>query len=88
MSKRYGTPRAGSTAAIAINNAFNLLSVLYARIYFPTFSNGLKEIAGYLGFHWSGPVASGLEAIVWRYRWEASKDPGEKQGLLDYNRQD
>ena len=64
------------------------LSFVFARIYFPTFSNGLKEIAGYLGFQWSGSPASGLEAIVWRHRWEASRDPAEKQALLDYNRQD
>ena len=30
----------------------------------------------------------GLEAIVWRHRWEASKDLCEKQALLDYNRED
>ena len=48
----------------------------------------LKEIAGYLGFRWSGSPASGLEAIVWRHRWEASRDPTVKQALLDYNRQD
>src|SRR5262249_51138106 len=55
---------------------------------FPTYSNGLKEIAGYLGFRWSDSPASGLEAIAWRLRWEASKDPAVKQALHDYNRQD
>jgi predicted RecB family nuclease len=88
MCERYGGPREASTAATAINNAVNLLSSVFARIYFPTFSNGLKEIATYLGFRWSGSPASGLEAIVSRHRWESSKDPGEKQALLDYNRQD
>ena len=88
MCERYGTPREGSTAAIAIKKALNLLSVIFARIYFPTFSNGLKEIASYLGFRWSGSPASGLEAVVWRHRWETSRDRGEKQALLDYNRQD
>jgi predicted RecB family nuclease len=88
MSERYGVPREGSTAATAIKDALNLLSFIFARIYFPTFSNGLKEIASYLGLHWSGSPASGLESIVWRCRWEASKDEGEKQALLDYNRED
>src|SRR4029077_15596662 len=58
------------------------------RVYFPTLSNGLKNIAGYLGFQWSGSPASGLEAIVWRHRWEGSRDPAKKQALLDYNRED
>ena len=88
MCERHGGPREGSAAAIAIAHATNLLSLIYARIYFPTFSNGLKDIAGYLGFQWSGAPASGLEAIVWRRRWEASRDYAERQALLDYNRQD
>ena len=88
MRERHGGPREGSAAATAIEHAVNLLSFVFAHIYFPTFSNGLKEIAGYLGFRWSGSPASGLEAIVWRHRWEASRDPAEKQALLDYNRED
>jgi predicted RecB family nuclease len=88
MCQRHGGPREGSGVAIAIAHPINLLSLIYARIYFPTFSNGLKDIAGYLGFQWSGSPASGLEAIVWRHRWEASKDHAERQALLDYNRQD
>jgi hypothetical protein len=66
----------------------NLLSLIFAQIYFPTYSNGLKEIGRYLGFHWPEGVGSGLESIVWRSRWEVSRDPEEKQRLLDYNRLD
>ena len=44
----------------------NVLSVLYAQIYFPTYSNSLKEIAHYVGFHWSEANASGLHALRWR----------------------
>jgi predicted RecB family nuclease len=88
MRERHGGPREDSAAAAAIEHAVNLLSFVFARIYFPTFSNGLKEIAGYLGFRWSGLPASGLDAIVWRHRWETSRDSTEKQALLDYNRED
>jgi predicted RecB family nuclease len=88
MHERYGGPRKDSAAATAIEKATNLVSFVFAQIYFPTSSNGLKDIAGYLGFQWSGSPTSGLEAIVWRHRWEASKDPAAKQALLDYNRQD
>ena len=88
MCERHGRPPAGSQAATAVDRATNLLSFIYAQIYFPTYSNGLKEITGYLGFRWSGSLTSGLETIVWRHRWEASRDPAVKQTLLDYNRQD
>ena len=88
MCERHGRPPAGSQAATAVDHATNLLSFIYAQIYFPTYSNGLKEITEYLGFRWSGSLTSGLETIVWRHRWEASSDPALKQTLLDYNRQD
>ena len=88
MRERHGAPRDSSAAATAIEHAVNLLSFVFAHIYFPTFSNGLKEIAGYLGFRWSSLPASGLGAIVWRHRLETSRDSEEKQALFDYNRKD
>ena len=88
MRERYSGPPEGSAAANAMAHPTNLLSLVYARIYFPTLSNGLKDIAGYLGFQWPTPPTSGLEAIVWRHRWEASTDHAERQALLHHNRQD
>ena len=55
MCDRHGGPLEGSAVAKAIESAVNLLSVIFAQVYFPTFSNGLKEIAGHLGFAWSDP---------------------------------
>jgi transposase-like protein len=88
MHERHGGPNEASAAATAIKNVTNLVSFVFAQVYFPTFSNALKDIAAYLGRRWSGALASGLEAIVWRHRWEVLKDPAAKQALLNYNRQD
>jgi predicted RecB family nuclease len=88
MCDRYGRPPEGSQTSAVINRPINILSFVYAQIYFPTHSNGLKEITGYLGFPWSGSPSSGLESIAWRHRWEMSMEPALKQALLDYNRQD
>jgi len=71
-----------------IAESVNVLSVIYAQIYFPTYSNGLKEIAQYLGFQWSESDASGLHTLMWRSQWECSKDAGLKQKLLTYNAED
>jgi predicted RecB family nuclease len=68
--------------------SINLLSVIYSQIYFPTYSNGLKDIARYLGFQWSEEAASGLNALVWRNQWELSKNPDLKQKLITYNAED
>jgi predicted RecB family nuclease len=66
----------------------NVLSDIYGRVYFPTFSNGLKDIAGYLGFRWSEADASGLNANVWRQQWLDSGSTDPKQRLLRYNQED
>jgi predicted RecB family nuclease len=71
-----------------ISSAFNLLSVIYAHVYFPTYSNGLKDVASYLGFRWSYGVPSGLTALAWRSRWESSLDASLKGRLLAYNAED
>ena len=66
----------------------NVLTYCYLNIYFPTYSNGLKEIATYLKFQWSSPGSSGLDSIDWRHHWEISKDDSLKQKLLRYNLDD
>ena len=88
MRDRYGAPREGSVAAGAIASAINLLSVIFAQIYFPTHSNGLKDIANYLGFNWDDPGASGQQSIVWRHQWERLREPALKQKLIRYNADD
>ena len=88
MCDRYGRPPEGSQTSTAVDHPINILSFVYAQVYFPTNSNGLKEITGYLGFPWSGSPSSGLKSIAWRHRWEISREHALKQALLEYNRQD
>src|SRR5262245_12090807 len=66
----------------------NVLSLIYARVYFPVHANDLKSVAGCLGFRWSAPDASGLQAIVWRREWQGSRQEAPKQQLLTYNQED
>ena len=88
MCERYGEQPEGSAVAKAVESSVNLVSVVFGQIYFPTYSNGLKEIAGYLGFTWSGPTASGVQTIAWRNKWEAATTPSLKASILTYNAQD
>jgi hypothetical protein len=88
MCRRYGAPPADSAAAKAIESSVNLLSAIYARIYFPTYSNGLKEIARFLGFDWTNPSSFGLQSVIWRHQWEASGDPTVREKLIAYNADD
>jgi predicted RecB family nuclease len=88
MCDRYGGPPEDSVAAKAIASPVNLLSAIYAQVYFPVYSNGLKDIAGFLGFKWANPLSSGLQSIVWRHQWEASGDSVVREMLTAYNTDD
>jgi hypothetical protein len=88
MCKRHGGPPNGSVAAKALESPINLLSVIFGQIYFPTYSNGLKEIAGWLGFRWSDRDSSGAQSILWRNEWEQAKAPSLKDQLITYNSED
>jgi predicted RecB family nuclease len=66
----------------------NVLSIIYNHVYFPAYSNGLKEVARLLGSAWTDPDASGLQSLVWRARWEQAGEEPLKQGLLRYNLED
>jgi predicted RecB family nuclease len=72
----------------ALAKSVNVLSVIHASVYFPTFSNGLKEVGRYLGRTWTEGDASGLQSLVWRARWEQAREPVWKEKLLTYNAED
>ena len=71
-----------------LQNAINILSIIYLNIYFPTYSNELKEIAGYLGIQWTDKNASGIQSLVWRARWEMAQNEELKYKLIQYNLED
>ncbi len=88
MYKRYGGLEPETVVFQAINNPLNLLSFIYARIYFPTYSNGLKDIAKYLGFRWTESNPAGIQTIIWRTDWEQSGDVQLKERTINYNAED
>src|SRR5688572_33004852 len=70
------------------NALINTLSIVYSHFYFPVYSNGLKSVAGYLGYSWSDKDASGAQSIAWRMKWERTRDDTWKQKLVLYNQED
>jgi predicted RecB family nuclease len=88
MSARHGAPLEGSKAEEAVKSALNINSFIYAQVYFPTYSNSLKDIGAWLGYKWSASVSSGLHTIIWREKWKLSNDPSIKQDLVNYNLED
>jgi predicted RecB family nuclease len=52
----------------------NVLSLIYTHFYVPTYSSGLKDVGRYLGFAWSDELASGMESVAWRMRWDNTRE--------------
>ena len=73
---------------IIIDKSVDLLYVFTHHIYPPTYSNGLKEIARFLKFHWTEKEASGLQSTLWRYQWELNGGDEFKHKLMQYNLED
>lgn len=65
-----------------IETSVNLVGCIYGKIYFPTFSNSLKEIGRYLGFEWAWSRASGAATPLLRRAWELGADDKQKHELI------
>lgn len=89
MRERY-PETAGSDVRLdrVLKESVNLLDFIYGQVYFPTYSNGLKEIARFLGFNWPDRDASGAYSVIWRHQWEESLTPRVEQKLRTYNSAD
>jgi predicted RecB family nuclease len=83
LAKRYDT--AVEQLSKRLNN---LNSYIYGKIYFPVYSNGLKELGGIIGAKWSSPDASGLQSLIWRHQWEEKQDADFQDILIQYNQDD
>jgi len=83
LGERYGTP----TKTI-IERLLNVNTCIYGKLYFPVYSNSLKDICNYLGLSWSSPNASGLQSIVWRHEYDQSKNNCYREILQTYNLED
>jgi predicted RecB family nuclease len=66
----------------------NVHKQIYGKLYFPVYSNRLKDVAGFLGATWTEANASGLQSIVWRYLWDETHQDQYKDMLLIYNEED
>jgi hypothetical protein len=93
MSVRYDqNPQLGKRYQIETENVrkqlINLNTHIFGKIYFPVKSNRLKEIGSFIGASWTAKNASGLQSIIWRYRWDEANDRKFKDLLIEYNRED
>jgi predicted RecB family nuclease len=71
-----------------VERATNVLTVIHSHIYFPTYSNSLKDIGRFLGFQRTDADATGLQSIIWRHAWNETRAEETKARLVQYNQDD
>lgn len=71
-----------------ITRLVNVNTFIFGKVYFPARSNTLKDLGRYFVATWSSPEASGLQSVVWRMKWQASRDAKLKEEILGYNIED
>lgn len=85
---RRASKKHGIDCGACINRMVNVSSFVFGKVYFPTRSNRLKDLGAFVGASWSAPDPSGLQSLVWRYRWEETRGQRYKELLLSYNQED
>ena len=82
-------PEAARSGLEAIlQHSVNVLSLVYPHVYFPAYSNGLKEIGKRLAGENLKLETTGLQSVIWRTEWELEQNHDLKAKLVDYNRTD
>ena len=71
-----------------IPHLVNVNKQIYGKLYFPVYSNKLKEIAGFFGATWTAPDASGIQSLAWRHYWDKTGSNQYKCALLTYKKED
>jgi predicted RecB family nuclease len=88
LNARYGNQRVCQPDSAMVLTSINLVSELHDTVYFPTFSNALKDIGAWLGFAWSDVSPLGLDSIACRDKWERTCEVRMKERLIGYNTED
>src|SRR4030095_5949627 len=83
LAKRYETDAESVTKRLV-----NVNKHIYGKVYFPVRSNRLKDIGNFIGAKWTSSQASGLQSLVWRHQWEATREHKYKEVLLHYKAED
>jgi DNA-directed RNA polymerase subunit RPC12/RpoP len=87
IQARIGEPYRAQIENV-LKHSINVLSLIRAHVYFPTYSNSLKDIGSFLGYQWSVPSSTGVQTLVWRSRWLSDRDASSKANLVHYNNDD
>ncbi len=88
MAKRYGLP--DRIRKLIFGNMRDVYRDAISCFSFPTYGNGLKEIASYMGYKWKHPDVNALESIALYFQYVENPDKNKDkiQKVINYNEDD
>ena len=88
LAERYNLVEEAATSVLS--HMVDLHRIATKAFAFPTYTNGLKDIASFLGFKWRHGDINALDAIAYYLKYQTDPDGyGEKiQAVIDYNEDD
>ena len=88
MMEKYEIDNA--TQNLLLDNLIDIHKVATDSVVFPTYGNGLKQIAPYIGFAWRHKDVSATESISMYLDYIQDPEVGEEnfQKVIDYNEDD
>ena len=88
LGERYGLME--KAEALLFPHMVDLHKVATKAFVFPTYSNGLKDIADYIGFKWRHGDINALDAIAYYLKYQEDPDSfkDKMQAIVDYNEDD
>jgi predicted RecB family nuclease len=88
MAQRHNLPQSQFEAVFS--NMRDLYKDATSTFAFPTYGNGLKQIAPYIGYKWKHQEVNAMESIAIYFQYvkdkQANKDKMQK--VIDYNNDD
>ncbi len=88
LGKRHGLEEELET--LLLPHMIDLHKMATRAYVFPTYGNGLKDIAGFLGFKWRHDDINALDAIAYYLKYQDDPDGyrDRMQAIVDYNEDD
>lgn len=88
LGERYNLTEEIETTVIP--HMIDLHNMATKAYVFPTYSNGLKDVAEFLGFKWRDDDINALDAIAYYLRYQEAPEAyrGKLQAIVDYNEDD
>jgi predicted RecB family nuclease len=88
LGERYNLTEEVSTSVLP--NMIDLHRMATKAFAFPTYTNGLKDVAAFLGFRWRHDDINALDAIAYYLKYQTNPEiyQDKIQAIIDYNEDD